>query len=111
MGLIQAMGRKLKETLVKNVQREQAQLRKYLNSLAEQLTRDIQNGLSKIRNTLGKQTTNLKDYVELCKMLKESHDYFSKMDQQKKKLEDMKAVLGKYREKQESGGFTGTTHI
>ena len=74
MGLIQAMGRKLKETLVKNVQREQAQLRKYLNSLAEQLTRDIQNGLSKIRNTLGKQTTNLKDYVELCKMLKESHD-------------------------------------
>lgn len=41
MGIIQAMGRKLRDTLMKNVQREQAQLRKYLNSLAEQLSRDI----------------------------------------------------------------------
>jgi len=44
-------------------------------------------------------------------MLKQSHEHFNKMDAQKKKLEEMKGVLGKYREKQESGGFTGATHI
>lgn len=110
-GLIHATGRNLKTKLTEKVYKTQGQLRKYLFSLAEQTARDINNTLSNIKSTLGKNPTNLKDYVEYVRQLQESQVKSEAMEVQKKKLEDMKQVLGRFREKSDTGISAGQSQI
>ena len=111
IGLLHASGRKLKDRLQKTVQREQHNLRKYLGNLAEQSARDITANLSNIKQTLGKQTSNLNQYVEYVNKVNQGNEQYAKMEEQKKELESMKGVLGRYREKSDSGMGMGNNTI
>jgi hypothetical protein len=102
-GLIHARGRALKQKLTDKIYSTQGDLRVHLNSLARDSANQINNTLSNIKNTLGKTPTNLKDYVDYVKQLQEAQAKTEVIEQQKKKLEDMKQVLGRFREKSEFG--------
>jgi len=109
-GLIHASGRALKQKLSDKVYSTQSDLRTHLNSLAKDSANQINNTLANIKSTLGKNPTNLKDYVDYCKQLQEATAKTELIEQQKKRLEDMKQVLGRYREKNEVGS-QGASHI
>jgi hypothetical protein len=101
-GLIVASGRKIKEKLQNRVKKEQDNLRNYLFDLADQTNREIINGINGMKNTLTKPISNLTTYVEYVNKLQLSKVNFVKLAEQKKKFEEMKAVLGKYRIKDEN---------
>lgn len=101
-GLIVASGRKIKEKLQNRVKKEQDNLRNYLFDLADQTNREIINGINGMKNTLTKPISNLTTYVEYVNKLQQSKVNFVKLGEQKKKFEEMKAVLGKYRIKDEN---------
>lgn len=102
-GLIHASGRALKQKLSDKVYSTQGDLRVHLNSLAKDSANQINTTLANIKTTLSKTPTNLKDYVDYVKQLQEAQAKTEVIEQQKKKLEDMKQVLGRFREKSEFG--------
>ncbi len=55
-------------------------LRNYLNSLFDIKQKQINNDITRIKANLTKPVNNLKEYVDLCKTLKESREQFGKMD-------------------------------
>lgn len=55
-----------------------------------------------MKSTLTKPISNLTSYVEFCNKLQQNKVQFVKLNEQKKKFEEMKAVLGKYRIKDEN---------
>lgn len=70
--------------------------------MADQTNREIINGLNSMKQTLTKNISNLHSYVEFCNKLQFSKTQFVRLTEQKKKFEEMKAVLGKYRIKDEN---------
>jgi hypothetical protein len=109
-GLFTASGRKLREKLQTRIKREQDNLRSYLFEMAGNTDREITNGLAKMKETLTKPISNLNSYVEYVNRLQNSKSTFVKLQDQKKKLEEMKAVLGKYRVKDENA-YTNSSKI
>jgi hypothetical protein len=77
-------------------------MKEYLLELAELKAKEIQTGLQEIKQTLKAAPGSLASYVEyvskvqMCKARKDSL-----ADQKKRKLEEMKGVLSKYRSKDE----------
>lgn len=109
-GLFTASGRKLREKLQSRIKKEQENLRQYLIEMATDTDRQITNGLTKMRDSLTKPITNLTSYVEFVNRLNQSKEQYDKLSDQKKKLEEMKAVLGKYRVKDENA-YTNQSKI
>lgn len=101
-GLIVASGRKIKERFQNRVKKEQDNLRNYLFDLADTTNREILSGINSMKSTLQKPISNLTTYVEYVNKLQHSKLQFVKLSDQKKKFEEMKAVLGKYRIKDEN---------
>lgn len=77
-------------------------MKEYLLDLAELKAKEIQTGLQEIKQILKSTPGSLTSYVEyvskvqMCKARKENL-----ADQKKRKLEEMKGVLSKYRSKDE----------
>jgi hypothetical protein len=67
--------------------------------MASNSDKEITSGLTKMKENLQKPIANLNTYVEFVNKLQQSKAQFIKLGEQKKKLEEMKAVLGKYRVK------------
>lgn len=101
-GLVLVQGRKLAARLSQRVKEEQGHMKEYLLELAELKAKEIQTGLQEIKQTLKAAPGSLASYVEyvskvqMCKARKDSL-----ADQKKRKLEEMKGVLSKYRSKDE----------
>jgi hypothetical protein len=98
-GLFTASGRKLREKLQTRIKKEQDHLRTYLLDMASNSDKEITSGLQKMKENLQRPIANLNTYVEFVNKLQQSKVQFIKLGEQKKKLEEMKAVLGKYRVK------------
>ena len=76
-------------------------MKEYLLELAELKAKEILQGLYDIKTTLNKQPTSLQSYVEYVKKLEDCQQQKVDLGEQKKKLEEMKGVLSKYRSKDE----------
>lgn len=100
-GLIWVQGRKLKERLSTRVKTEQANMKTYLHELAENKVKESQQGLYQIRATLNKPLATLASYVAHVNELALCRQHKEQLVDQKKKLDEMKAVLSKYKSKDE----------
>jgi len=101
-GLILVQGRKLAARLSQRVKEEQGRMKEYLLRLAEGKARAILNGLADIKTTLNKPPAALASYVEYVSKLEQCQRGKDELADQKKKLEEMKQVLSKYRSKDEA---------
>jgi len=70
--------------------------------MANTTDKEITRGLATMRENLTKPITNLTSYVEYVNKLQASKKQYEELQERKKKLEEMKAVLGKYRVKDEN---------
>lgn len=101
-GLVLVQGRKLAARLSQRVKEEQGRMKEYLLELAELKAKEIQTGLQEIKQTLKAAPGSLTSYVEyvskvqMCKVRKDAL-----AEEKKRKLEEMKGVLSKYRGKDE----------
>jgi len=101
-GLVLVQGRKLAARLSQRVKEEQGRMKEYLLELAELKAKEIQTGLQEIKQTLKAAPGSLTSYVEyvskvqMCKARKDAL-----AEEKKRKLEEMKGVLSKYRGKDE----------
>jgi hypothetical protein len=101
-GLVLVQGRKLAARLSQRVKEEQGRMKEYLLELAELKAKEIQTGLQEIKQTLKAAPGSLTSYVEyvskvqMCKTRKDAL-----AEEKKRKLEEMKGVLSKYRGKDE----------
>ena len=109
-GLFTASGRKLRENLQKCIKREQDNLRNLLHDMATQTDREINKQIAQMKEDLKREPANLTNYVDFVNKLQSSKKLFDELSDKKKKLEEMKAVLGKYRVKDENA-FTNQTKI
>jgi tetrahydromethanopterin S-methyltransferase subunit H len=100
----------LRNRLSAKVKDEQIKFKEYLVELAKAKAKDIYDGISEIKNILGKPPASLASYVdyvakvEHCNVMKESLEKMKKFG-----LEDMKAALSKYKSKDEGYGNASTT--
>jgi len=101
-GLVLVQGRKLAARLSQRVKEEQGRMKEYLLELAELKAKEIQTGLQEIKQNLKAAPGSLTSYVEyvskvqMCKARKDAL-----AEEKKRKLEEMKGVLSKYRGKDE----------
>jgi len=85
-------------------------MRTYLYELAMECSNNLTSSLSKIQNDLSKPITNLVSYVEFVSRLKLAKEELKANEEDKKKLEEMKVVLSKYRERNEGLTSVSTTN-
>jgi hypothetical protein len=104
-GLIWAQGKKLREKLGQRVRTEQAHLKEYLRELAEKKAKESTAGLAEIRQRLKEPLTNLSTYVQYVTELELCRQRCEEIAGQKKKLDEMKGVLSKYKSKDGEAGF------
>ena len=83
-------------------------MKTHLIELANNKAREIDRGLQDIRATLSKQPGTLQSYVDYVSKLEQCREQKDILAEQKKKLEDMKGVLSKYRSKDE--GYSNMPH-
>lgn len=101
-GLIQVLGRKLQTRLTQRVKEEQAQVKTFLGDLAERQAKEVQNGLGAIRADLGKAPTTLPSYIDYVQKLEDCGRQKEELCEKKKRLEDIKTVLSKYKNKDDA---------
>jgi dynein heavy chain len=78
--------------------------------MATQTDREINKQIAQMKEDLKREPANLTNYVEFVNKLQASKKLFEELSDKKKKLEEMKAVLGKYRVKDENS-FANQTKI
>lgn len=69
--------------------------------MADRKAREISTGLAEIKGTLNKPPAALASYVEYVSRLESCNQRKNDLGDEKKKLEEMKQVLSKYRSKDE----------
>jgi DNA repair exonuclease SbcCD ATPase subunit len=106
-GLIWAQGKKLREKLGSKVRGEQQHLKEYLRELAEKKAKESTAGLAEIRARLKEPLGSLSSYVTYVTELELCRQRCEEIGQQKKKLDEMKGVLSKYKSKDGEAGFGG----
>lgn len=94
-------GRKLSTRLSSRVKEEQHNMKAFLQELALNKAREIERGLQEIRATVSKPPGSLQSYVDYVSKLQNCREQKELLAEQKKRLEDMKGVLSKFRSKDE----------
>jgi len=110
-GLIQANGKKLKENLQRKVRDEQANMKKYLIDLSDELNLEITNGYRDIRKKLDRKFVLLNEYVEYWGELKKCISDKEKLVGKTKLLNDMLQLLKKYRSRDEGYGYLANPQL
>lgn len=101
-GLINIMGKGLRDTLLQKVTKEKANIRGYLYDLAVQKSKEITGALSKIKTDLGKPTHSLQTFVDYVNQLKLSKNQKENLNEERKRFEEMNMTLKKFRSKEDS---------
>ena len=76
-------------------------MKEYLFDLANDKVKDCQRGVTEIKNILAKSMGNLQAYVAYVNDLELCKNQRDQLVDQKKKLEEMKTVVSKYKSKEE----------
>jgi hypothetical protein len=100
-GLINIMGKGLRDTLVQKVNKEKSNIRTYLYELTNQKAKDILNALNKIKTDLGKPTHSLQTFVDYVNQLKMCKNQKENLNDERKRLEEMNMTLKKFRSKED----------
>jgi hypothetical protein len=101
-GLILVQGKRLASRLTGRVQEEQKHMKDYLHELAQATGREIGEGLRNIRGILETPPKSLSQYVDYVNKVENCQVQKDELAERKKRLEEMKTVLSKYRSKDES---------
>ena len=108
-GIISVNGRKLKDRLQHRIKQEQNNLREYVNLLALETNAKITADLNHIKQVLSKDRNSLSTFVEYVAAVKSAQVRFDELLLEKKRLEDIKTTLNKFRAKDDSqSSFTGS---
>lgn len=92
---------KLRDRLSKRVKDEQTNMKAYLLHLAEEKAKDCTKRIQDIKTILNKPIASLSSYVAFVNDLADCRQEKDRLNEQKKKLDEMKAVLSKHRSKDE----------
>lgn len=101
-------GKLLRTKLSEKVKQEQQALRTYLFDLAKKTNKNIEARVEDIEKKLANDFNNLKEFVGFVESLNNSKIEATELEQKKGTLEQMKGVLGKYRNKDDSFGVKST---
>jgi len=104
-GLLRADGKKLKDALQQKVKKELGLLRQHLFDIALSVNTSIGKKLQKIEEDVKKDMKNLDSYVNFVRGIKSAEDTIRECEEQKTRLEQMKVLLQKNRDKDQSVGF------
>lgn len=76
-------------------------MRAYLAELAEKQAKEVALGLTQIRADMAKKPTTLPSYIDFVQRLDECNNIKEDLCEKKRGLEEIKAVLTKFRPKDE----------
>jgi len=108
-GLIRADGKKLKDTLQIKVKKELHNLRHHLFKIASEVASEVTKKLDKIGEDLKRDMRNLETYVNFVRGLKQAEETIKYCEEKKSRLEAMKVVIQKNRDKEQQASSLPTS--